>query len=179
MGRRLPTCRLGAVGSKPQYSVSFAPLASRSSRPGVSSVRRPRQRSSAMSDFSMALSRGLLGVLDGARLADDRDPDLAGVAELVLDAAGDVLRQEQRLLVGDLLVLDDDAHLAPRLDGEGALDPRVAEAQLLEVGEARDVGLQQLAAGARPLRREPVGRVDQVVEHALLRLVAVVRGDGL
>ena len=43
----------------------------------------------------------LPGVVDGARLADDGDLDLARVLELVLDAARDVLRQPDRFLVGD------------------------------------------------------------------------------
>jgi hypothetical protein len=33
----------------------------------------------------------LLGVLNGARLADDRDLDLARILELVLDLAGDLV----------------------------------------------------------------------------------------
>ncbi len=47
-GTRLPTWRLGAVGSKPTYPVT-GPRASRARRPGVSSWIRPRCPSSSRS----------------------------------------------------------------------------------------------------------------------------------
>src|SRR5438045_3989079 len=47
----------------------------------------------------------LLGVVHGAAFADDRHFDLPRVLELVLDPPGDVLRQPDRLLIGDLLAL--------------------------------------------------------------------------
>src|SRR5260221_14405379 len=59
-----------------------------------------------------------LGIVDGARLPDDRDLDLPGVFELVLDPARDVLREPDRFFVGDLLALDQDADLASGLEGE-------------------------------------------------------------
>src|SRR5438552_9029300 len=45
----------------------------------------------------------LLGVLDGPRLADDRDLDLARVRELLLDLADDVACQSRSGEVVDLL----------------------------------------------------------------------------
>jgi hypothetical protein len=57
-------------------------------------------------------------VLDRTRLPDDRHLDLAGILQFALDAARDVLREPDRLLVGDLLALDHDAHLAARLQRE-------------------------------------------------------------
>src|SRR6185436_13078617 len=61
----------------------------------------------------------LAGVFNSARLTDDGDFDLAGILELVLDAAGDVLRQPDGLLVRDAFAFDQDADLAAGLEGEG------------------------------------------------------------
>src|SRR5829696_3897032 len=66
--------------------------------------------------------RGLLGVLDGARLADDRDLDLARVGQVVLDLLDDVACEACRGEVVDLLGPDEDPHLAPRLHRERAID---------------------------------------------------------
>ena len=68
--------------------------------------------------------RGLLGVLDRARLADDRDLDLARVGQLLLDLADDVAGEPRRGQVVDLLGPDEDPDLAAGLDGERALDAR-------------------------------------------------------
>ena len=62
--------------------------------------------------------QSLLGVLDGARLADDGDLDLARVGQLLLDLLDDVAGQPRCRQVVDLLGPDEDAHLAPGLDGE-------------------------------------------------------------
>ena len=60
----------------------------------------------------------LLGIVDGAGLANHRDLDLAGVLELALDAARDVARQPHGLVVADLLAFDHDADLAAGLQRE-------------------------------------------------------------
>src|SRR5689334_24002594 len=60
--------------------------------------------------------------LRGAGLADDRDADLAGVGELLLDLLGDVAGDDLGLDVVYLLGLDHDADLAARLHGEDLLD---------------------------------------------------------
>src|SRR5262245_24496989 len=59
--------------------------------------------------------QALFCVVNGAGFADDRDFDLSRIFELVLDAAGDVFREPDRLLVGDLLTLDHDPDLAAGL----------------------------------------------------------------
>src|SRR5687768_4189293 len=120
-------------------------------------------RSNRSSRMFMA---GSLGVLARAGLTDDADADLARVGGLGLDALGQIARQQHRPLVGELAVLDDDAHLAPHLQRERLVDALVAARDLLEVAEALHVGLERLAPRARPLAREPVGRVDDVIEHA-------------
>src|SRR5437763_15277654 len=76
-----------------------------------------------------------LRVVDGPCFADDRDLDLARIFELVLDAARDVLREPDRFLVGNLLALDHDPDLAPRLQRErfGHALERIGDAfELLE-----------------------------------------------
>src|SRR5262245_53433480 len=61
----------------------------------------------------------LPGVFNGPGLSDDGDFDLARILQLVLDAAGDVFRQPDRLLVRDPFTLHHDADFAPRLQGKG------------------------------------------------------------
>src|SRR4051795_11827888 len=68
----------------------------------------------------------LLRVIDGPALADDRDLDLARVFELVLDLAGDLVREEDGGVVVDLLRLDEYADLAPGLEGVDPIDAFVA-----------------------------------------------------
>src|SRR5712691_2813359 len=55
-------------------------------------------------------------IVRGARFADHRHLDLAGIFQLVLDAPRDVLREPDGFLIGNLLALDHDADLATRLD---------------------------------------------------------------
>src|SRR4029079_2116060 len=88
------------------------------------------------------------GELYGAGFSDHRDLDLARVGELGLEAARDVARQPDRLLVGDLLGVDDDADLAAGLDRERLLHALEARRDLLELLEPLDVGLEDLATGA-------------------------------
>src|SRR4051794_935301 len=67
----------------------------------------------------VAMSRvSLLGVLDGAGLADDGDLDLARVGQLLLDLLDDVAGEAARGQVVDLLRTHEDADLAPGLDRE-------------------------------------------------------------
>ena len=59
-----------------------------------------------------------------AALADDRHLDLARVLELVLDLARDLVREQDRRVVVDLLRLDDHADLAAGLQRVDLLDAR-------------------------------------------------------
>src|SRR3954469_8701833 len=118
----------------------------------------------------------LLRVIDGPALADDRDLDLARVFELVLDLAGDLVREEDGGVVVDLLRLDEYADLAPGLEGVDAIDAFVAGGDLLERLQPLDVLLQALAPRARPRSRDRVGRDQQ---HGLDRLRLHLRAGRL
>src|SRR5206468_173280 len=109
----------------------------------------------------------LLRHFDGARLADDHHLDVPRVLHLGLDALGDVLRELVGVEVGDDVGLGHHAELAPGLDRVAQLHTLVGHRDLLELREALDVGLEHVAPGARPRRRDAVGRLDQ---HRLDRL---------
>src|SRR5262245_32731281 len=90
----------------------------------------------------------LPGVLHGPGLPNHGDLDLPGVLELRLDLLGDVAGEPERLVVGEARRFDDDPELPPRLDGEGLLDSLEPVGDVLELLQALDVGLQDLAPGA-------------------------------
>src|SRR2546427_3925427 len=119
----------------------------------------------------------LAGKIHRAGLADHHDLDLAGVLQLPLDLRGDLLGQLARLAVVDGGRRDDDAPLATRLDGEHLLDAGEPARELLELGEALDVGLERLAPGAGPRARDGVRRLDDDAHGRLVRHVVVVGGD--
>src|SRR5262245_5635763 len=99
------------------------------------------------------------GIVDGPRFADDRDLDLTGILELALDAAGDVFRQPDRLLVGDVLALHHDADLAAGLQRERLRDTLERVGDALELLEPLHVRLQDVAPGAGARGRDGVGRL--------------------
>src|SRR5207244_1282348 len=119
----------------------------------------------------------LLGELDRALLADDRHLDLARVLELLLDVAGDLVREQLRLVVVDLLGLDDHPDLAPCLQGVDALDSLPLARELLERLEPLDVRLQALAPRARARRGDRVGGDQQDSLDRLRLHLVVVRLD--
>src|SRR5713226_1022634 len=84
----------------------------------------------------------LFGVFDGPRLADHRDPDLPGKAQLSLDAFGDVPRHQLGSGVIDLLRLDQDPDLAAGLDGVRLLDSLERVGDLLQLFQPLDVSLE-------------------------------------
>src|SRR2546423_9984582 len=73
----------------------------------------------------------LLRVLDRARLPDHRHLDLAGVLELLLDLAGDLVREQDRAVVVDRARLHHHPDLAARLHGVDLVDAGVAGGDLL------------------------------------------------
>ena len=81
----------------------------------------------------------LLGVLDGARLADDRDLDLARVGQLLLDLLDDVAGEAASRSGRRSPRADEDPDLAAGLDRERALDAAEALGDRLQVLEALDV----------------------------------------
>src|SRR5258706_5032463 len=131
----------------------------------------------AMSSRSvMSATVGLFGVIHRAGLTNHGDLDLAGVLELVLDSSRDILRQPDRLLVGDLLALDHDANLASRLQGERLRDALERIGNAFELFEAFDVRLEDVSPRAGSRGRNRVGGLD---DHGLERRpvdVHVMRG---
>src|SRR5690349_6319229 len=126
----------------------------------VASVTRGRYRTTAV----VVLRRGSeagdrapaagprLGVLHGARLADDRHLDLTRVGQLFLDLADDVAGQSRRRQVVDLFQSDEDPDLLTGMHRERPLDALEAVGDRLEILEPLHVGVHRLAVGARPGR---------------------------
>lgn len=96
---------------------------------------------------------GLLRQVGGADLADDRDPDLTGVGHGLLDLAGDVAAEELGGQVVDGLGPDDDADLAPRLQGIALRDAFKRVGNLFQAAHALDVLVVALGAGRRAAHR--------------------------
>src|SRR5215208_7513310 len=106
----------------------------------------------------------LTSVVGGPRLPDDRDLDLAGVLELLLDLAGDLVGEQDGAIVVERARQHHHADLAAGLHGVDLVDAVVAGGDVLEVAEALDVLLQRLAAGTGPRARKRVGGLD---DHGL------------
>src|SRR4029453_10199454 len=85
----------------------------------------PRGRTASSSSTASQAEVRLLRHLDGARLADHDHLHLAGVLELILDLSRYLVRQQCGALVVHLGGLDDDADLAPRLEGVRLGDTRL------------------------------------------------------
>src|SRR5262245_54953729 len=94
----------------------------------------------------------LLRVVHGPRLANDRHLYLPRVFELVFNAPRDVLGQPDGLFVRDLLALDHDADFATGLKRERLRHALEGVGDPLELFQALDVGLQDVAPGAGPRR---------------------------
>src|SRR5262249_20107467 len=133
--------------------------------------RRPRTAGSSRSP--------LLRVVHRARLADHGDADLARILELLLDPARDVARQALRARIVDTVVLHDDAHFAPGLDGITLLHARERVGDALQRLEPLDVGLDALASRARARAADRVGRAHQHRPQAAARVVVVMVADRL
>src|SRR6478752_5030231 len=81
-------------------------------------------------------------------LPDHRHLDLTGVLELLLDLAGDLVREQDGAVVVEGAGVEHDADLAARLHRVDLVDAVVAGGDLLEVSQALDVLLERLPAGA-------------------------------
>src|SRR5438552_8034262 len=119
----------------------------------------------------------VLGDFDRPTLPDHRHLDLARVLELVFDLAGDLVREQDRLVVVDLLRLHDPPDLATGLERVDLLDAAVVAGQLLEGLEALDVVLEALAASAGTRGRDRVGRDQQHRFDGLWLHLVVMRLD--
>ena len=120
-------------------------------------------------------SRVVARVVGRARLPDHGDLDLAGVLELLLDLARDLVREQHGAVVVERAGDDHHADLAAGLHRVDLVDALVAGGDPLEVAQALDVLLERLAAGAGAGARERVGGLH---DHGLdgLRLDLVVVG---
>src|SRR4029450_8518051 len=98
-----------------------------------------------------------LGIVDGARLANDRDLDLARVLELAFDAPRDVFRQPDGFFVRDVLALHHDPDFAARLERERLRYALEGIGNPFDLLQPFDVRLENVAAGGaaavRRLRR--------------------------
>src|SRR5712691_6819803 len=118
----------------------------------------PRERSRSISPWSSVRmapptavpSMSLAGKVHRAGLADDHHLDLAGVLELALDLAGDLLGELARLAVVDRVRGHHHAHLPARLDGEHFFHARELARDLLQLGEPLDIRLERFAPRPRP-----------------------------
>src|SRR2546426_712393 len=127
------------------------------------------------SEWGPATDR-LLRVLDRARLADDRDLDLARVGQLLLDLPDDVAGEPAGGQVVDLLGPDEDPDLAAGLDGERPLHALEAVGDRLEVLQPLDVRVHRLAAGTRPRRADGVRNLhDRRLQAGVLDLLVMRR----
>src|SRR5512143_2968277 len=140
-------------------------------RPGLPTTS-PRKRT-----HIPAVPPALPRVFHGPRLPDDGDANLAGVRQLRLDLLGDVPREHRRRVVAHLDVVDDDAHLAARLDGVRLLDPREGFRDPLQVLEPLEVVREHLAPRSGPSPGESVRGLDEDRQDVVGRLVLVMRGD--
>src|SRR5881409_3481199 len=118
----------------------------------------PRERSLRISPWSSvriasptaAPSMSLAGKIHRAGLADHHHLDLAGVLELALDLAGDLLGQLARLAVVDRVRGHHHAHLPTRLNREHFFHAGELARNLLQLGEPLDVRLERFAPRSRP-----------------------------
>src|SRR4051794_36436284 len=100
---------------------------------------------------------GSAGVVRGARLPDHRHLDLAGVLELLLDLARDLVREQDGAVVVERARVEHDADLAAGLHGVDLVHALVAGGDVLEVAQPLDVLLERLAARARAGAPQGVG----------------------
>src|SRR3954451_24894852 len=141
-----------------------------------------RARMDAMRSRSPVPSRvdgWLTRVFDSPCFTDDGDLDLARVLELVFDPLSDVLREPDGLLVADAIAFDDNADLAARLQRERLRHALERIGDALELFEAFDVGLEDVAPGAGASRGDGVRRLH---DHRFERRpvdIHVMRRDGL
>src|SRR3989454_4577728 len=152
-------------------------------RPGVI----PRERSRSISPWSSARmasptalpSMSLAGKIHRAGLADHHHLDLAGVLQLALDLAGDLLGQLARLAVVDRVRGHHHAHLPTRLNREHLFHAGELARDLLQLGEPLDICLERLAARPRPRPRHGVGCLHDHADRRLVGYVVVMGGNAV
>ena len=94
----------------------------------------------------------LFCVFHCARFANDIDFDLSGIVQIFLDLAGNAVRQNDQLIVGNSLRLDHDAHFAAGLDGKAAFHAFEAVRNFFQRFQTFDVALQILTPCTGRLR---------------------------
>src|SRR5712691_6823663 len=118
-----------------------------SSHPPAPSL--PRQ---ALGPWDAAFARVSLRYVGKPTLTNDRDLDLAGIRQLLLDLAGQVAGQDGAFGVRDRVLPYNHPDLPAGLDGVGLIHALVVHGQLLQLLEALDVGLDGLPPRPRPRR---------------------------
>jgi hypothetical protein len=118
-------------------------------------------------------------VLDDPGLPNHRHLDPAGIPQLILDLARDLLGDLTRLLVTHLLVVDHDPELTSGLDRVRLVDTLKLFGNCLEVFQTLDVVVEGLppSAGARGGYR--IGYLNDHRFYAVVRNVTVVRCDAV
>ena len=91
----------------------------------------------------------LLGVLGRSHLSDDRDLDLTRILHIVLDLLGNLTGKFNNAQVVHLVRLDDDAYLAPGLNGVGFFHAGEGLGNVFQRRHTLDVGFEGLTAGPR------------------------------
>src|SRR5262249_38094228 len=138
-----PRSGVTTAASSPMPTVSQAGAGGTRAR--IRAIRSRSPRGVVAARPAPSLGEGLPGEFNGPGFTDDGHLDLTGVLELVLDALGDVLRQPHGLLVRDAIAFDDDADFAAGLEREGLRDALEGVGDALELLEALDVGLEDVA----------------------------------
>src|SRR5450631_1744827 len=123
--------------------------------------------------------QSLLRVLNAARFAEDDHFDAAAVAPLAVQALGDLASHDLRLVVTDLVRLDENAELLAGEHREAALDAAELVGDRLDALEPLDCVGERLPAGTRS------GCADGICGHEngcgwrSRLLVVVMRPNGL
>src|SRR3989339_1357912 len=87
----------------------------------------------------------LTRVIGDARLPDDGHFDLPGISQLRFDLLDDVLTKHHRIVIGDLLVLHEDADFPSRLDGKTSINTAERISYIFKFLQTFDVALQHLS----------------------------------
>ena len=85
------------------------------------------------------MSKKLFCVINSTVFTDYVNLDLPGIFELALNLFHDFSRDERHLIVRDDLRLHHDAHLAPRLNGEGTVNALKGICNFLELFQPFDI----------------------------------------
>ena len=129
--------------------------------------------------LELPTKRLLFCVIDGAGFADDGDLDLTGVGHLVLDLTREVEAEFRSIHVVDLVSTYDDTQLAACLDSVGLDNSGVGHGHLLELLEAVNVGLDDLAAGTGAGTADGIANLDDGGDEVVHLSLVMVSTDSV